>query len=93
MRAKVWLYPGVAAWHFVTLPKGKAQEIRELFGDLERGWRSLPVTVTVGNTAWRTSIFLDTNIGSYLLPLKLEVRKKENIQAGKTIMFSLEILV
>jgi hypothetical protein len=92
MRAKVWIYPGVAAWHFVTLPKGKAQKIRTLFGEAERGWRSLPVRVIVGGTAWRTSIFMDTKAGSYLLPLKAAVRRQEKIQDGKTISFSLEIL-
>ena len=43
MKTKVWLYPGMApapakasarqgAWHFVSLEKKKAKEIKELFG-------------------------------------------------------------
>ena len=29
MQAKVWLYPGPAGWHFVTLPQKQSDEIRK----------------------------------------------------------------
>ena len=59
MRAKVWLYPGMAGWHFVTLPKQRAEEITERFGERKRGFGSLRVEVTIGRTTWKTSIFPD----------------------------------
>ncbi|RJQ36691.1 DUF1905 domain-containing protein [Candidatus Parcubacteria bacterium] len=93
MRAKVWLYPGMAGWHFVTLPKKQSDEIKKVFGVIKRGWGSLPVNVTIGKSKWRTSIFPDTKAGAYLLPLKAEMRKREGIVAGQTIPFSLEIRV
>ncbi len=91
MRAKVWLYPGMAGWHFVTLPKRRAEEITERFGEMKRGWGSLRVTVTIGGTTWKTSIFPDKDSGSYVLPLKAEVRKAEGIVEGDTVTFSLEV--
>lgn len=91
MRAKVWLYPGMAGWHFVTLPKKQSREIKERFGDLSRGWGSLPVIVTIGKTRWKTSIFPDKKSGAYLLPLKADVRKKEEIAESDAITFSLDI--
>jgi hypothetical protein len=91
VKAKVWLYPGMAGWQFVTLPKKQSNSITQTYGALKKGWGSLPVTFTVCKTKWKTSIFPDKKIGAYLLPLKAEVRKKENIKPGNTIAITLEI--
>lgn len=93
LKAKVWVYPGPAAWHFVTLPKKESAQIKKGFQGLERGWGSFPVAVTVGKTTWKTSIFPDKKAGAYLLPIKSEVRKKEKIFEDQTITFNLEIKV
>lgn len=91
VRAKVWLYPGMAAWHFLTLPKKQSAQMKILFGAMKRGWGSLPVHVTIGQTSWETSIFPDKKMGAYLLPLKVAVRKAEKIAAGDTITVFLKI--
>jgi hypothetical protein len=91
VRAKVWLYPGDTPWHFVTIPKKQSAEIKARFGKAARGWGSLPVAVTIGKTTWRTSIFPDKKSGTYLLPLKAEMRKKEGVTAGDAISFKIEI--
>lgn len=91
LRSKVWVYPGMAAWRFIGIPRKKGEEIKKKFGANTRGWGSLPVSVTIGNTSWDTSIFPDKKSGSYLLPLKAEVRKAEGIQDDSMISFSLRI--
>ncbi len=91
LKAKVWLYSGMAAWHFVTLPQKESELIKELFSPLKRGFGSLPVNVTIGKTTWKTSIFPDKKAGAYILPLKAEVRKKEKIEVGDTIVFMVEM--
>ena len=89
---KVWIYNTVkAAWHFITLPKSLAQEINDLFGDQTKGWGSIPVEVSVGETKWLTSIFPDKKKKSYVLPLKAEVRKSENISEGKAVKVEITI--
>jgi len=93
MRAKVWLYHGAGAWHFVTLPKKQSYEIKKTFGPIARGWGSLPVEVTIGKTRWKTSIFPDKKAGAYLLPLKADVRRKEDVANNETVTFTLRILV
>lgn len=93
LQGEVWLYPGMAAWHFVTLPKKDSEHIKNEFGAMARGWGSLPVNVTIGNTSWKTSIFPDKKFGAYLLPLKSEVRKRENIVEDDKITFIIEVLV
>jgi hypothetical protein len=91
LKAKVWLYEGMAGWHFITVPKLQSKKIQKAFEGLTRGWGSLPVLVTIGKTTWKTSIFPDKKAGAFLLPLKSEVRKKEGIRAGDTISFNLEV--
>ncbi len=89
--AKVWLYPGRAAWHFVSIPEEVCDEINDRYGLMKRGWGSLPVVITIGKTIWKTSIFPDKQTGSYVLPLKADVRKREDIRVGDTINFVLKI--
>ena len=90
-RAKVWLYPGMAGWHFIALPKKQSMSIKKTFGAFARGWGSLPVTVTIGKTSWKTSIFPDKKSATYLLPLKADVRKKEQIFESDTVTFSVQV--
>lgn len=91
IEAKVWLYPGNAAWHFITVPKDISDDIKRLFGDRARGWGSLPVEIQLGSSTWKTSIFPDKREAAYIRPLKKEIRKKENIQLGDICSFILEI--
>lgn len=91
MKAKVVLYPGPSPWHFIYLPKERAVDIKKRFGSLQKGWSSLPVKVNIGKTNWRTSIFYDRRSETYLLPLKAEVRKKEEIIHGDIVTFSIEV--
>ena len=92
-KAKVWLYDGAAAWHFVTLPATLAQTIRELFDESKKGWGSIPVMVTINQVSWKTSIFPDKKSKSYLLPLKADIRKKLKITEGATLTIMIEVRV
>lgn len=91
LTAKVWLWPGKAGWHFITLPQDASKDIDFYFAHLKKGWGSLPVEVTIGKTTWKTSIFPDKKSGSYLLPLKAVVRAKENVHEGNEIQFTVVI--
>ncbi len=92
-RSRLWLYPGPGGWHFITLPASRAKEIKTSLSGVRRGWGSLPVKATVGKTTWKTSIFPDKKSASYLLPVKADIRKRENIEAGNTVTLSLDITV
>ena len=84
-KSKVWLYPGMAGWHFASVDKKTSEKIKKSqAGKKRKGWGSVPVTVTLGKSTWKTSIFPDKD-GTYLLPLKAQVRKKEGVFEGDTI--------
>ncbi len=88
--AKVWLYPGKASWHFVGVPKEESMQIKNGV-KVKAGFGSVPVTVTVGTTAWDTSIFRDGKAGQYVLPLKAAVRKREDIIHGEYITLTIKL--
>jgi hypothetical protein len=91
LSSKVFVYPGMGGWRFLGIPLKEGKEIKEKFGKHARGWGSLPVVVTIGATTWETSIFPDKKSGTYLLPLKAQVRKKEEIDDDSKVQFTLKL--
>ena len=89
--AKPWQFTGPAGWYFVSLPEKLAKEIRDALKSEEEGWGRLKVTAKIGNSEWKTAIWFDTKMRTYLLPLKAEIRKKENIIIGKNVKIILWI--
>ena len=83
--SKIWKYNGQAGWHFISLPKDLAKEIRENLKWQEEGWGRLKATAKICESEWQTAIWFDTKMNTYLLPLKAEIRKKENLEADKII--------
>jgi hypothetical protein len=104
IRANVWMYHGLTtpssnavtmkgSWYFITIPKKQSAIIKKTFGESARGWGSLRVKATIGKTNWNTSIFPDKKLEAYLLPIKAEVRKKEEIRDGDNVHLVLEIRI
>lgn len=94
LTATLWLYPGESAsWHFLSLPKQTAKEIRaKSVVKKRRGFGSVRVSVMIGETTWSTSIFPSKVDDTYILPVKASVRKKECIEAGDSVTFALTII-
>lgn len=90
-RAPIWQYAGKGGWYFVSMPKGQAKEIRENLGSEEEGWGRLKATAKIGHSDWETAIWFDTKMGTYLLPIKADIRKKEKLERGQTIETSIWI--
>lgn len=80
-------------WHMIFLPKGLSRDLKKFFAEMTGGFGSLPVQVSIGKTSWKTSIFPESKDGPFLLLLKAEVRKKENIKAGDMVSLSIDILI
>jgi len=92
VRGKIWLYPGVhASWHFVSIDKKQSADIKERYGKHAKGFRSLPVSVTIGDTSWETSIFPSSSSGMYILPLKAKVRQAEGLFEGDEVRMEVRI--
>jgi Domain of unknown function (DUF1905) len=93
----IWTSPEApASWHFLTID-GEAGDairatalMRRLEGGQKRGWGSIRVTATIGDTSWQTSVFPAKESGGYLLPVKAAVRKSEGLAAGDEVAVRLE---
>ena len=90
--AEVWEHEGPAAWHFVSLPEALADEIEATYGHRAAGFGSLRVEVTIGGTRWSTSLFPDRRRGTYVLPVKKQVRVAERLVAGAPAKVSLVVV-
>jgi hypothetical protein len=91
--APLWEYGGKATWYFVTLPPESAEAVRAYALSRPRaGWGSVPVEATIADASWRTSIFPDKALNSYLLPIKAAIRKRTQIGCGDTVTVTLSCL-
>lgn len=81
---RLWFHrDGPGAWCFATLPADVADEIRATTE--RRGFGSVRVRAVIGETAWDTSVFPDSATESYLLPVKADVRRRQQVDAGDDV--------
>lgn len=79
----IWHWRGPSPYYFVSVPDEECSDIKEVAAALTYGWGVIPVTVRVGDTEFRTSLF--PKDGGYAVPLKDAVRKAEGIGEGDQI--------
>ena len=90
-----WSTPAApAVWHFVTIDgaAGEALSATALMRRLEglrKGFGSLKVFATIGESTFKTSVFPSKEIG-WLLPVKVAVRRAEGIGEGDLVEVGLE---
>ena len=101
LTAPLWIWTtdkAPASWHFLTFGGEVAEAIhslalmRRLEGGRKRGWGSMKVRATVGDTSWDTSIFPAKEMGGWLLPVKASVRKAEGLVAGNLVRIVVEVI-
>ena len=97
----LWLWSGpdgAGAWHFLTIDgeAGEAIRAHEVMRRMEfgaaRGFGSVKVAARIGETRWTTSVFPSGAHGGFVLPVKLAVRKAEDLAAGDAVEVELELL-
>lgn len=86
--ALIWQHDAPGGWYFLSLPATISKEIRQNLKWQEEGWGRLKATAKIGNFTWETAIWFDTKRSIYLLPLKAEIRKKENLTIDKEVSAS-----
>ena len=86
---EIWYWRGPAPFYFVTVPDELSAEIAAIANEVTYGWGMIPVTVTVGDTAWTTSLW--PKDGRYVVPLKDRVRRAEGIELGMVVDVRLSI--
>jgi hypothetical protein len=90
--AEVWEWDGPASWHFVSLPVELAELVREIRPRTAPGFGAVRVEATIGSCTWRTSLFPDKERATYLLPLKVAVRRAAGLEDGSRSRVELLVL-
>lgn len=88
-RGAIWYWRGPAPFYFVTVPEAECAMIKEISSIVTYGWGMIPVTVHIGKTRWKTSLW--PKEGRYIVPIKLSVRKTEQLSEGDTVAIGLEV--
>lgn len=81
---------GPAPWFFLPLPPDAAETVRRLARAASYGWGVIPVTATVGEVVFTTSLFPRDE--TYLLPLKAEVRRRAGVTAGDRVAVEMQVM-
>ena len=85
----VWHWRGPAPHHFVWVPEDDAAQIEDVATAVTYGWGMIPVTVRLGGSTWTTSLW--PKDGGYIVPLKLAVRRAEEVDVGDTVVVRLTL--
>jgi len=87
-QAEIWVWQGGGTqgrWHFLTLSGDAVDALRMRAMETRRGFGSVKVEATIGETSWRTSVFPQSGGKEFILPVKASVRRAEGIGAGDSV--------
>jgi len=87
--ATMWEWRGPAPFYFLSLPVELADEIKSAASVLSYGWGMIPVVATIQSRDFKTSMF--SKNGTYVLPIKNEVRLPLKLQVDDQIEVSLRL--
>ena len=80
---------GPAPFYYIAIPQELCVEIKAAAKVLSYGWGVIPVTSTIGETTFTTSLF--PKDGIYLLPVKNAVRLPEKLELGMQVKVKLSL--
>ena len=90
--AEIWVSGGEGAWHFLTLPREVGEGLRALRGPA-RNFGSMRVSACISDIVWKTSLFPDRRMGTFLLPVKADVRRRRGLRVGDSVRATIEVLI
>ena len=82
---------GPSPFHFVPVPEAECRQLADLAPVVSYGWGVIPVSASIGDTRWGTSLF--PKDGGYLVPVKNAVRQSEDLDVGDVVSIELTIQV
>jgi len=82
---------GPSPFHFVAVPEVQRGAIEAVAREVTYGWGCIPVSGRVGETDFTTSLI--PKDGGYLVPLKVAVRRAEDLELGDMVNVRLMLAV
>jgi hypothetical protein len=87
---EIFYWRGPSPYHFVTVPELESEDIKAVASFVSYGWGVIPVRARIGSTEWTTSLFPKN--GRYLVPIRDNVRKAENLELGDRVPIQLVVI-
>jgi hypothetical protein len=76
----------------VTLPQDVSAGLKVVRGP-RRGWGSMRVNANLAGIEWSTSVFPQSKSGTFLMPLKKDVRQKAGVGVGDEVTIRIEVAI
>lgn len=89
IKGEIFEWRGPAPYFFVKVPIKDGEIIKKQAKVLSYGWGVIPVHGSVGKTEFSTALFPKDR--SYLIPIKDQLRKSENLDLGDRITIFLNL--
>ena len=80
---------GPSPFFFAPIPQDLVDELRQVARLVTYGWGMIPVEATIGGVAFKTSLFPKDD--TYLMPLKVAVRRRTGVTAGDRIAVEMTV--
>lgn len=87
--AEVFQWRGPAPFYFAATPAHVDDFLHAHLGELTYGWGVIPARVKIGDTEIETSLI--PKDGAYLVPLKVALRRPEDIDDGDHVEIHLSV--
>jgi hypothetical protein len=88
--AGIMHWRGPSPYYFAAIPEQHVGEVRYAARQASYGWGVVPVEAVINGIAFRTSLF--PKDGGYLLPLKVDVRNRADIDINAPVDVEMRIL-
>jgi hypothetical protein len=87
--AEVIEWRGPSPYIYAVLPEAAAVAVARVKRAASYGWGVIPVTAAIGGVRFTTSLF--PKDGTYLLPLKVAVRRQVAVTVGDVVAVTMRI--
>lgn len=88
-QGEIFYWRGPAPFLFVAVPDEPSRDIKAISTAVTYGWGVIPVTVRIGKTEFKTSLF--PKDGRYLVPIKKSVQLAERVDVGDTVTIQMQV--
>lgn len=91
IKQKIWIWPtSTAPWFFVYIDGQVLKNILKVAKKHHMGM--IRVEAKIGKTSWQTSLFPHKKEHCYIMPIKKQIREKEDIWDGDMVSISLKLM-
>lgn len=88
-RGEIIYWRGPSPFHFVEVPEEQSAAIEAVSSLVTYGWGAIPVEARIGRTEFTTSLFPKEDL--YLVPIKVAVRRAEDLTLGDEVVVRLHL--